>query len=54
MWSVGLDVHQRTSTLCILDENGKKVKQATVRGGLRHDCGGYAANRAQNRSHWSL
>lgn len=32
MWSVGLDVHQRSSTLCILDENGKRVKQQQVRG----------------------
>ncbi|HAU38369.1 MAG TPA: IS110 family transposase [Phycisphaerales bacterium] len=29
---VGLDVHWRTSTLCILDENGGKVKTQTVRG----------------------
>ena len=33
MWSVGLDVHWRTSTVCILDENGKKVKGRTIRGG---------------------
>lgn len=33
MWSVGLDVHLRVSTLCILDENGKTVKTMTVRGG---------------------
>ena len=32
MWSVGLDVHLRVSTLCILDENGKTVKTMTVRG----------------------
>jgi transposase len=32
MWSVGLDVHQRSSTLCILDEHGKRVKQQQVRG----------------------
>lgn len=30
---VGLDVHWRTSTMCILNENGRKVKQETVRGG---------------------
>ena len=29
---VGLDVHQRTSTLCILDQNGRQVKTATVKG----------------------
>lgn len=33
MWSIGLDVHQFTSTFCILDENGKVVKSVTVRGG---------------------
>ena len=33
MWSIGLDVHQFTSTFCILDENGKVVKIVTVRGG---------------------
>jgi transposase len=33
MWHIGLDVHWRTSTVCILDENGREVKTATVRGG---------------------
>lgn len=33
MYHVGLDVHWRTSTVCILDENGRKVKTATLRGG---------------------
>ncbi len=33
MWSIGLDVHQFTSTFCILDENGKVVKIVTARGG---------------------
>jgi len=32
MWSVGLDVHPRSSTMCILDENGKRAKQQRVRG----------------------
>lgn len=32
MWSVGLDVHQRSSAMCILDENGKIVKQVQVKG----------------------
>ena len=30
---VGLDVHYRTSSICILDENGRCVKRETVRGG---------------------
>ena len=29
---VGIDVHQRMSAICILDENGKKEKALTVRG----------------------
>ena len=32
MYYVGLDVHQKRSSYCILDENGRKVKSATVRG----------------------
>jgi transposase len=32
MGYVGLDVHQRTSTICILDENGRRVKTVTVKG----------------------
>ena len=32
MLYVGLDYHVRTSSLCILDEDGKVVKQQTVRG----------------------
>src|SRR3954467_3559545 len=32
MLYVGLDYHLRTSSLCILDEDGKTVKQQTVRG----------------------
>jgi transposase len=32
MWYVGLDFHWMTSTVCILDENGKKVKGRTIRG----------------------
>jgi len=36
MWYVGLDVHWTTTTMCILDENGKKVKSRTVRGPLWH------------------
>ena len=30
---VGLDVHYRMSTICILNQNGQKIKQETVRGG---------------------
>jgi transposase len=33
MLYVGIDVHWRTSTYCILDERGGLVKQKTVRGG---------------------
>ena len=33
MYFVGLDVHQRTSSICILDQHGKVVKQQKVRGG---------------------
>lgn len=32
MYYVGLDVHYRTSTYCILDETGREVKCETVRG----------------------
>lgn len=32
MWYVGLDYHQRSSMVHILDENGKKVKEVKVKG----------------------
>ena len=32
MWSIGLDVHQRQSSVCILDSNGKRIKEFPVRG----------------------
>ena len=32
MWYVGLDVHWRTSTVCILDECGRQVKCQTIKG----------------------
>jgi transposase len=32
MLSIGLDVHERTSSLCILDASGRIVKELTVRG----------------------
>jgi len=35
MWYVGLDVHSKRSTYCILDENGRKIKSRTVRGTWR-------------------
>ena len=35
MYYVGLDVHQRMSTYCILDQNGRVVKQERVGGGWR-------------------
>jgi len=33
MLYVGLDVHWKTSSVCILDQNGRQVKAETVRGG---------------------
>lgn len=35
MLSIGIDVHLRNSTVCILDRNGKEVRQFQVRGGPR-------------------
>ena len=32
MWYVGMDVHLRQTTVCILDENGRRVKMQTVKG----------------------
>src|SRR5438046_634116 len=32
MWYVGLDVHAKQSTYCVLDANGKKVRTHTVHG----------------------
>jgi transposase len=32
MWSIGLDVHQRWSVICILDENGCLVKERRIVG----------------------
>ncbi len=34
MWSIGIDVHQRSFAVCILDEHGKLVKQMKVQGAL--------------------
>ena len=35
MWYVGMDVHTRQTTFCVLDENGKKIRTRTVRSGWR-------------------
>jgi hypothetical protein len=32
MWYVGLDVHFKRSTFCVLDENGKQRVNRTIRG----------------------
>ena len=32
MWYVGLDVHFRQSTFCVLNEQGRKVRMETIRG----------------------
>jgi transposase len=32
MWYVGLDVHFRQSTFCVLDEHGQKVRTETIKG----------------------
>jgi transposase len=34
MWSIGIDVHQRSFAVCVLDEHGKMVKQMKLRGTL--------------------
>jgi len=34
MWSIGIDVHQRSFAVCILDEHGKTVKQMKIQGTL--------------------
>ncbi len=34
MWSIGIDVHQRSFAVCILDAHGKMVKQMKLRGTL--------------------
>lgn len=33
MLTVGLDVHQRMTVACVLDEHGKTLRSVTVRGG---------------------
>ena len=34
MWSIGIDVHQRSFAVCILNEHGKTVKQMKLQGAL--------------------
>lgn len=36
MYYVGLDVHFRTTSVCILDGNGKRVKHMTIKGNWHH------------------
>ena len=35
MWYVGMDVHMRQTTFCVLDENGRKIKTRTLRSGWK-------------------
>jgi transposase len=35
MYVIGMDVHQRSSSLCILDAQGQRVKEKTLRGSWR-------------------
>jgi hypothetical protein len=39
MLTIGLDVHQGSTSVCILDENGKRVKRFTHRGHPREVVG---------------
>lgn len=32
MYSIGMDVHERTTSLCILDDSGRTVKEVTIKG----------------------
>ncbi len=32
MWHVGVDVHLKSCSVCVLDENGRQVLEKTVRG----------------------
>ncbi len=32
MWYVGMDVHLKSSSVCVLDEQGRRVVQKTIRG----------------------
>lgn len=50
MLYVGLDVHWKTSSLHILDENGKRIKARTIRGGWEKMLG----ELAKLRTPWSI
>jgi len=43
MFTVGLDVHQSRSSLCILDAQGKTLRQTEVKGGIDAVVGEFAA-----------
>ncbi len=32
MWYVGMDVHLKSASVCVLDEHGRRVVQETIRG----------------------
>lgn len=34
MYTVGIDTHSRTHAVCVLDEDGKRMKEFTVKGGI--------------------
>jgi transposase len=34
MLTIGLDAHARTHSMCFLDDNGKRIRRTTVRGGM--------------------
>jgi transposase len=50
MLYVGLDVHLRTSSWCILDQNGKTIKEETLRG----DIDAVVARLSEIREAWSV
>ena len=35
MHYIGMDVHKRVTMICVLDENGKVVREAISKGSLR-------------------
>jgi len=38
MYHVGIDIHSKQSSLCVINRNGECIKRATVRGGTREVC----------------
>ncbi len=54
MLHVGLDTHYRTSTMCILDHNGRKIKHETVRGGRARLLGRPGVNLADGLFCWGF